>query len=181
MRGLAAGVLLGFSALAVNAEPPPAEPAGFWSGPVNDPVPATIAGGQVIHTRALSELLQQKSVVVVDVSNGPRRPDNLPASSTWLPVPHKAIPGAIWVPGAGMGVVPEALDQYFRERLATATGHDSNRVLVIYCHETCWLSWNAAKRAIGYGYRRVYWYPEGIEGWLKGRFPTSTVESEPVP
>jgi rhodanese-related sulfurtransferase len=30
------------------------------------------------------------------------------------------------------------------------------------------MSWNAAKRAINeLGYRQVYWYPEGVQGWAK--------------
>ena len=47
---------------------------------------------------------------------------------------------------------------------------------MIYCHEKCWLSWNAAKRAVAYGYRRVYWFPDGIEGWSAARRPTAFAE-----
>jgi PQQ-dependent catabolism-associated CXXCW motif protein len=159
------------------------EPEGFWNGPVNDPVPHTIKGGKVIHARSLAALLKDKdrSAVIVDVSNAPRRPENLPASSTWLPLPHQAIPGAIWIPGAGLGQPPLPLDDYFRERLAQATGNDKGRTLVLYCHERCWLSWNGAKRAIQYGYRNVYWFPEGIEGWRKAKLPTAVVEPEATP
>ena len=158
-----------------------AEPEGFWNGPVNDPVPHTIKGGKVIHTQALATLLKAKSVVVVDVSNAPRRPENLPASTTWLPLPHRAIPGAIWIPGAGLGEPPPSLDEYFRDRLAKATGNDMGRPLVLYCHQRCWLSWNGAKRAIQYGYRNVYWFAEGIEGWRKAKLPTAVVQPEAIP
>jgi PQQ-dependent catabolism-associated CXXCW motif protein len=160
-----------------------AEPDGFWTGPVNDPVPDTIKGGKVIHTQDLAALLKDKpgSAVIVDVSNAPRHPDNLPASTTWLPVPHQAIPGAIWIPGAGLGVPSPAVDEYFRRRLATVTGNDLERPLVLYCHEKCWLSWNGAKRAIQYGYRNVYWFPDGIEGWRKARLPTAVVQPEATP
>jgi PQQ-dependent catabolism-associated CXXCW motif protein len=159
------------------------EPEGFWTGPVNDPVPATIKGGKVIHTRQLAALLKSKvgSVVVVDVSNAPRRPDNLPASTTWLPLPHHAIPGAIWIPGAGLGEPPAPIDEYYRERLAAATGNNMDRQLVLYCHEKCWLSWNGAKRAIQYGYRNVYWFPDGIEGWRKAKLPTQVIQPEATP
>jgi rhodanese-related sulfurtransferase len=27
------------------------------------------------------------------------------------------------------------------------------------------MSWNAAKRALEMGYRRVVWYPDGTDGW----------------
>jgi PQQ-dependent catabolism-associated CXXCW motif protein len=168
----------GANAAAVAA---PAEPEGFWNGPVNDPVPHTIKGGKVIHTQALAALLKEKDVVVIDVSNAPRRPENLPASTTWLPLPHRAIPGAIWIPGAGLGEPPPSLDKYFRDRLAKATGNDMGRPVVLYCHQRCWLSWNGAKRAIQYGYRNVYWFPEGIEGWRKAKLPTAVVQPEAIP
>ena len=158
------------------------EPDGFWTGDINAPVPATIKGGKVIHTQDLAaQLRKHRNTVVIDVSNAPRRPDNLPATSTWLPVPHPAIPGAIWIPGAGLGDPPAVMDSYYRERLAQATGNDLERPLVIYCHEKCWLSWNGAKRALQYGYRKVYWFPDGIEGWRKAKLPTSVVQPEPVP
>jgi len=159
------------------------EPDGFWTGPVNDPVPATIKGGKVIHTEDLAALLNKAraNAVIVDVSNAPRKPDNLPPTTTWLPVPHQAIPGAIWIPGAGLGAPPPPIDQFFRQRLATATGHDLARPLILYCHEKCWLSWNGAKRAIQYGYRNVYWFPDGIEGWRKAKLPMAVVQPEATP
>jgi PQQ-dependent catabolism-associated CXXCW motif protein len=181
MRLLALALLLGVSSTAFATAPP--EPDGYWTGPINDPVPNTIKGGKVIHTQDLAALLKRSKhpAVIVDVSNGPRRPDNLPTTATWLPVPHPAIPGAIWIPGAGLGELPPTLDQFFRERLATATGNDLSKPLVLYCHEKCWLSWNGAKRAIQYGYRNVYWFPDGIEGWRQAKLPTAVVQPEAVP
>jgi PQQ-dependent catabolism-associated CXXCW motif protein len=155
------------------------EPQGFWTGPVNDPVPATLHGAKVIHAQALNALLKKRTnVVVVDVSDSPHRPENLPATTTWLPVPHQGIPGAIWIPGAGLGDPPASVEHFYEERLAKATGNDLTRPLVLYCHEKCWLSWNGAKRAIGYGYRNVYWFPEGIEGWRKAQLPTRVLQPE---
>jgi PQQ-dependent catabolism-associated CXXCW motif protein len=176
-------VLVAVLALALTAATPPGEPAGFWTGPVNDPVPATLTGGKVIHTHELAALLKRRGAqaVVVDVSNAPRRPDNLPSTTAWLPVPHPALPGAIWIPGAGSGAPPPSMDEFFRQRLAAATGNDMRRPLILYCHEKCWLSWNGAKRAIQYGYHDVYWFPEGIEGWRKAKLPTTIVQPQAAP
>ena len=160
---------------------PASEPHGFWTGPVNSAVPATLSGGKVIHTKALAALLKKDSVVVVDVSDAPRRPENMAPSAPWLPLPHHGIPGALWIPGAGLGEPPASIDQYYRERLAKATGNDPGRAVVVYCHERCWLSWNGAKRAILYGYRNVYWFPDGIEGWRKANLPTAVVQPEAIP
>jgi PQQ-dependent catabolism-associated CXXCW motif protein len=142
-----------------------AEPAGYWMGPVNSPVPATLTGGKVIHTDDLQSLLDKQHPVLIDVSNAPRRPEQLAPQAPWLPLDHQSIPGSLWMPGVGLGDIPASAAQSFRERLAAATGGDRSRPIVVYCHEHCWLSWNAAKRAISYGYQNVYWFPDGVEGW----------------
>lgn len=152
--------------LQVGATPEHApEPQGYWLGPIHGPVPATISGGTVIDTDALAALQQSGRAVLVDVAEAPRRPAGLPPGSPWVPLPHRDIPGSIWIPNAGLGVLPAPLDRFFRSRLAELTGHDDKRAVVIYCHPRCWMSWNAAKRAISYGYRHVLWYPDGIEAW----------------
>ena len=181
MRGLLGSLVLAGLACGVASAAPVAEPPGFWTGPTDSPVPRTIHGGQVLHARALSALLQRAHPIVIDVSGAPHRPANLPATSTWLPVPHPGIPGAVWIPGAGAGDISPELDRYYRERLAALSGHDPDHTLVVYCHARCWLSWNGAKRAIGYGYRHVYWFPDGIEGWRRAKLPTVTLEPERVP
>jgi rhodanese-related sulfurtransferase len=33
------------------------------------------------------------------------------------------------------------------------------------------MSWNAAKRALALGYRKVLWYPEGTDGWSRRGLP----------
>jgi PQQ-dependent catabolism-associated CXXCW motif protein len=141
------------------------EPSGYWTGDIGAPVPASLRGGKVIQALQVSKLLEAGDVVIVDVSNEPRRPDHLAPGAPWLPPVHRAIPGAMWLPGVGLGNPPEALIAFFQRKLAEATSQDFSRPIVVYCHQRCWLSWNAAKRAISFGYRNVSWLPEGIEGW----------------
>jgi PQQ-dependent catabolism-associated CXXCW motif protein len=71
----------------------------------------------------------------------------------------------------GAGALDTAKGEAFRARLRTLTGGDMTKPIVVYCHHACWLSWNAAKRAIADGYRRVIWYPDGIEGWTQAGKP----------
>jgi PQQ-dependent catabolism-associated CXXCW motif protein len=156
-------VLFAAFAAAGNEDVP--EPEGFWSGPINSAVPATIAGGKVIHAAELGRLLKHTKPLVIDVSNEPKRPVGMAPDSPWLPLPQGIIPGSVWLPGAGMADIAPETDALFRKLLSQGTGSDLNHPVVIYCHERCWLSWNAAKRAIGYGYRQVHWFPEGVEGW----------------
>lgn len=151
-----------FAAIASNDVP---EPQGFWSGPINSAVPATIAGGKVIHAKELSRLLKQSKPLVIDVSNEPKRPEGMAPDAPWLPLPQQVIPGSVWLPGAGLVDIAPQTDALFRKLLSQTTLGNYDHPVVLYCHERCWLSWNAAKRAIGYGYRRVHWFPEGVEGW----------------
>jgi len=179
---LAAAPALAAEPTVPSAPNPAPEPPSFWTGPTNSPVPATIAGGKVINNaRQLQSLLKRPETVIVDVSNAPRRPDNLASGAPWLPVPHHAIPGSLWIPGAGLGEIPPAVDDFFRKQLAAATSDDASRRVILYCHQTCWLSWNAAKRAISYGYHNVYWYRDGIEGWKAAHFPTAVIEPRVAP
>lgn len=161
---------------AENTATAPDEPVDYWTGPIHGSVPETITGGTVIGTAELKALVEKSGAVLVEVSNAPRRPENLAPGAPWLPTPHPVIPGSLWIPGPGVGEIQPDVDAFFRDRLASATGNDISRPIVIYCHERCWLSWNAAKRAIRYGYRRVYWYPDGIEGWRAAGLETSVVE-----
>ena len=50
---------------------------------------------------------------------------------------------------------------------------------MIYCQADCWMSWNAAKRALSYGYTNVAWYPDGTEGWERAHLADE--ESQPEP
>jgi PQQ-dependent catabolism-associated CXXCW motif protein len=158
-----------------------AEPEGFWEGNVDAPTPATLHGGTVIHVEDVEALLRQGKAVAVDVSNTPRRPAELAPGAPWLPLPHRAIPGALWLPEVGAGALTQEVDDSYRSRLERATAGDFDVPLVVYCHQKCWLSWNAAKRAIAYGYRRVYWFPEGIEGWTAAGRQTLVVTPQAPP
>lgn len=141
------------------------EPRAFWTGPPSAPIPSTLKGGKVIHAKALSSLMKRGDVVVVDVSNEETRPAGLGSNVLWSVPPHAAIPTSHWLPGVGLGAISRSRDDFFQHELLKLTSGRLDEPLVIYCHHGCWLSWNAAKRAIGYGFRRVYWFPEGIEGW----------------
>ena len=159
----------------------PPEPHDFWVGPVNAPVPATLTGGTVIRAADLAAFLKQGHVVIIDVSNSPPRPDKLAPQAVWLPPPHVVIPGSSWLSGVGAGTLDPTADSFYRRRLSELTGNNLDQPIVVYCHERCWLSWNAAKRAIRYGYRHVYWFPDGIEGWRAAGFQSTVAQPESAP
>ena len=95
----------------------------------------------------------------VDVLPQPPRPAGLPAGTIWQPKPRQDIPGSVWLPDTGYGELAPVMEDYFAADLPQATGGDQRDRLVFYCLAKCWMSWNAAKRALALGYTRVDWYP----------------------
>jgi PQQ-dependent catabolism-associated CXXCW motif protein len=157
------------------------EPEGYWTGPINGPVPATIEGGKVIDAETLSKMLDSEPLLLIDVSNTPKRPEGMATDAPWIPLAHEAIPGTIWIPDVGEGSISANVDEFFIAQLTDETGEDYDYPVVIYCHEACWLSWNAAKRAINHGFRNVHWLPAGIEGWKAAGFETEVVKPRMMP
>ncbi len=128
--------------------------AELHAGPMHAPTPATIPGGQVITTRGLVELLggTQVQALLFDVLGGQER-----------------IPGAIAaVPAAQAGNFRDQTQQEFGGFLRQVTQGNPDTPLVFYCLSShCWMSYNAALRAVHLGYRNVLWYRGGIEAWKK--------------
>jgi len=181
-RRLTAGVaaLLASVALAsvLGAAP---EPEGYRLDDYHAPVPSSVKGGTVISSAAaLQSLLARENPILIDVLPAPRRPEGMKPAMPWLPAPHLDIPGSVWLPDSGRGALSPAAETWFRAELAALTQGDRARPLVFYCQKQCWMSWNAAKRAATLGYRRVFWYPDGVDGWKRAGLtlapakPTST-------
>ncbi len=156
---------LGWAVIAAPAVAGLLEPSGYRMDDYHAPTPDAVPGGRVIHTDALKALLKRGAVVLIDVLPAPRRPAGMKPGTPWMPAPHRDLPGSLWLPDVGRGAISPALDTWFRDRLAAATGNDKSRPVVFYCLKDCWMSWNATKRAASYGYRDAIWFPEGIDGW----------------
>ncbi|KKL12923.1 hypothetical protein LCGC14_2530930, partial [marine sediment metagenome] len=66
--------------------------------------------------------------------------------------------------------------------LDALTSGDTSYPLVIFCLDECWMSWNAARRAVEWGYDAVHWYPGGTDLWTFEDHPTEVVTpQEPQP
>ena len=159
----------------------PFEPENYRADNYRAPVPATLAGARVLTTAAAEAIWRAKSGAFIDVLPRPPKPKNLPAGTVWRDTPRKNIPGSIWLPDTGYGALPPAMGDYFRRGLVHASRGDKAALLVIYCLADCWMSWNAAKRALAEGYSNVAWYPEGTDGWERAKLPTEESQPEPRP
>ncbi len=123
---------------------------------LSSPTPREIPGAKVLLTEELRLRLRgdaARRLLVFDVLGGEA---------------HDSLPGAIWLPGAGRGVsMADGVQPQLARLLQAATQGDLDRPIAFFCQGVrCWLSYNAALRAVALGYRQVYWYRGGIEAWL---------------
>ena len=120
------------------------------------PTPLTAPGAKTVFTEDLYKMLQgNEKPVLIDVLGGGQ---------------HQTPSGAIWWAGAGLGyksaIANGDLQTKFTRRLNEVTGGDKAKPVVFYClSQACWLSYNAALRAVAAGYTSVLWYRGGIESW----------------
>jgi len=179
MRWKLAGLALAAFAVTAHAQDNVSEPAGYRMENYRAPVPATLSGARVLTTAEAETIWRARAGVFIDVMPRAPKPPNLPAGTIWRDKPRLNIPGTVWLPDTGYGALAAATEDYLRRGIARATGGNDAVLLVIYCQADCWMSWNAAKRVLSYGYRNVAWYPVGTDGWERADLPM--VESQPEP
>jgi len=142
--------------------------------------PQRVPYGTTVDTEALQALMMREQPVLVDVQAVTTRPETEEFGLSWLPSELRLhLPGSVWLPNVGYGALTRQMNEYFRCMLEKLTGRDHQRPVVIYCVADCWMSWNAVRRAAGYGFRRLYWYREGTDDW--GAHGLPLVEATPVP
>ena len=155
------------------------EPSDYRQNEYRADVPATLKGATVVDAKQVHTMMAGEAVVVIDVLPQPPRPAELPATTLWHPPARHDIPGSIWLANVGFGGLSAEMDAYFRRALDGVSFGQKDRKLVFYCEASCWMSWNAAKRAVEYGYTAVYWFPGGMQAWTEAGYPT--LLNAPVP
>lgn len=173
--GVILGLLFGSPAFAEL----PAEPSGFRMDRYRAPVPMVLPGASVVDDAEARALWEEGEARFIDVLPRPPKPKNLPEGTIWRDKKRYSIPRATWLVNVGYGELAAETEQYFRDGLSTVTEGAFDRPLVFFCLADCWMSWNAAKRAIGYGYTTVYWYPRGTDGWTENLWETEQIQPWP--
>lgn len=159
------------AAVAVNAAEGPAqpiipdEPDGYRLDEYRTPVPKTLKGARVVTADEAERMWNGRVAIFIDVYPRAPKPANLPPNTVWRDPTHQTIERAHWLPNVGYGVLPDGVEQYFKAQLERLTGGKRDAALVMFCLRNCWMSWNAAKRAISYGYSNVIWFADGTDGW----------------
>lgn len=128
------------------------------------PTPMQIPGGRTVTTLELKALTEaEPKPYVIDVLGGGV---------------HRTIAGAFWMLGSGAGDMSKDEEERFAKAIAAFAGGDRNRPMVFFCVDSeCWLSYNAALRAIALGYTSVMWYRGGIAAWRTAELPMA--QSDP--
>lgn len=157
--------------------PPTFTPDGYRATLYRSPTPPQVEGGRVIDTAALQAMMRgHPAPVLIDVY---RR--------QWLherfieDEPHANLPGSLWLPNTGDGVLSPDWQRYFEHHLRLATGGQPQYPVVFYCRADCWLSWNAVKRAAHLGYTNLYWYRDGLDAWQQANLPVQAAQPAAFP
>ncbi|OHC65639.1 MAG: sulfurtransferase [Rhodocyclales bacterium GWA2_65_20] len=180
LHRLSIALLLSLGANSVTAAEPVALPEGFRLQHYRAPTPERLPGATVLDSRALQVLMAVHQPLLLDVMAANRVADG-EGGSRWVPAtPRRHLPGSVWLPNVGYGALDPVIEQYFRRQLARLTGGDLDRPLVFYCLRDCWMSWNAARRALAWGHRAVFWYPDGSDGWQEAGLPLVEAVPEPL-
>lgn len=180
IHALVAVATIAFAASArAESASPPSEPEGYRMENYRAPAPATLKGAAVIDTATAFDLWRAKTAAFIDALPHAPKPEGLPKNVVWRGQPRFDVPGSVWLPDTGYGALSETTERYLIKGLAKASGGDTSRPLVFYCLADCWMSWNAAKRALKLGYTHVLWYPEGTDGWAAAKHPLEEAKPEP--
>ena len=143
-------------------------------------LPNNPPAGRRINTRELVDLIRQNRPLLIDVQAVTLRPESESFGISWLPNRERwHIPQSTWLPNTGYGSLEPRMLSYLKSNLQRLTRGDQELPLVFYCVVDCWMSWNAVKRADELGYRNLYWYPEGSDGWREAGL--ELVPAKPVP
>lgn len=157
----------------------PPEPSEYKKNAYRSPVPATLKGATVLSNQQAMDLWNTKSAVFIDVLPRAPKPKGLPKGTIWRDKRRDNIPGSIWLVNVGYGILSKPAEKYFKTSLENFTGGEKSKPVVFYCLANCWMSWNAAKRAVEWGYTNVSWFPNGTDGWTE--IGGKLERKEPVP
>jgi PQQ-dependent catabolism-associated CXXCW motif protein len=170
--------LVALAGAEARSQTAPPEPPGYRMEDYRAPTPATLVGARVVTTAEAAELWKS-GAAFVDVLPHVPRPANLPPGTIWRDKTRMDIPGSVWLPDTGYGALATVTEDYLRQGLERISNGDRAKWLVIYCLKDCWMSWNAAKRALAMGYQSIAWYPDGTDGWEAAGLPLQ--EATPAP
>lgn len=180
MRPAALACLV-FLALPVLADESFFNAQGYRDKHYRRPTPDTAPVGETLTTEELAAFIEDAAPLLIDVQAIAVRPEIEEFGLSWLPnSPRMHIEGSTWLPNVGYAELDAQMTHFFSSNLAALSDGDQSRAMVFYCVVDCWMSWNAIRRASELGYRNLYWYPAGTDGWADAGLPLVTGAPQPL-
>ncbi|MEL7278951.1 MAG: rhodanese-like domain-containing protein [Pseudomonadota bacterium] len=137
-----------------------AEDTGFRIAKYRAPVPESPPGVAAID---VARVMQERSANAVLIDVRPVKIFEINEDGTWIvPEPVKTIPGAVWLPGIGLGEIEDWAGSYMETSLQQIVR--AGETVIVFCRIDCWHSWNAVQRIAALGYE-VRWFDGGVEAW----------------
>ena len=142
--------------------------------------PQTPPAGERVWIDAIDRLVAEERALLLDVSPITGAGYD-PQTGAWRSnKPHNSLPGAIWLPEVGRGVIDANITTFLHTQLMRLTGGDTTRAIIVFCTADCWMSWNAMKRIAALGYTRLFWFAEGTDGWRDWDRPLVPIHPLPI-
>ena len=117
---------------------------------------------RILDTEEVKNVVNSKSAILLDVWKKDIKPEKLDPKK-WIPVQRYSIPGAKWIPNAGLETLTPELRKYFEETVKRLTKGNKNAKLVCFCRRG-YYSKIAAERLVQMGYTNIFLYP-GTDLW----------------
>lgn len=154
-------------------------PDGYRITNYRGKLPDSAGNAITLTTDQLRDLEQEAKVLMLDVA-GIRYYDITENGEFITPEHHRSIPGAVWLPVIGWGVLEPWQQEYMDESLRELTAENHAVPIVVFCKVDCWLGWNVVHRISAMGYRNIYWFPGGTEIWEDAGYPLQDITPLPL-
>jgi PQQ-dependent catabolism-associated CXXCW motif protein len=116
----------------------------------------------ILDTQDVEDIVKKRSALLLDVWKKDIRPEKLDPKK-WMPAQRYSLPGAKWIPNAGLETLTPELRKYFKETVKHLTKGNKDAKIVFFCRRG-YYSKIAAERLVKMGYTNIFLYP-GTDFW----------------
>ena len=116
----------------------------------------------ILDTDEVKNIVNSRSAILLDTWKKDIKPEALDPKK-WMPAQRYSLPGAKWIPNAGLEVLTPELRKYFEETVKRLTKGNKEAKIVCFCRRG-YYSKIAAERLVQMGYTNIFLYP-GTDVW----------------
>ena len=116
----------------------------------------------ILDTDEMQDIVKTKGAILLDFWKKDIKPEKLDPKK-WMPAQRYSIPGAKWIPNAGLETLTPELRKYFRETVKHLTKGNKDAKIVCFCRRG-YYSKIGAERLARMGYTNIFLYP-GTDLW----------------